>query len=87
MATLGLEPRLPATPPMDALGLEVERCWPPVDRGVVVGPCEDAAEKAPHKRCRIRFDNNKGTYVYTKGQQARRAPLVGDFVLGEPRRR
>ena len=53
------------------------------DRGVVVGPCEDAAEKAPHKRCRVRFDDGKGTYVYTKGQQARRAPLAGQHVLGD----
>ena len=53
------------------------------DRGVVVGPCEDAAEKAPHKRCRVRFDDGKGTYVYTKGQQARRAPLAGQRVLGD----
>ena len=53
------------------------------DWGVVVGPCEDAAEKAPHKRCRVRFDDGKGTYVYTKGQQARRAPLAGQHVLGD----
>ena len=53
------------------------------DRGVVVGPCEDAAEKAPHKRCRVRVDDGKGTYVYTKGQQARRAPLAGQHVLGD----
>lgn len=53
------------------------------DRGVVVGPCEDSQEKAPHKRCRVRFDDGKGTYVYTKGQQARRAPLAGMHVLGD----
>jgi len=53
------------------------------DRGVVVGPCEDSSEKAPHKRCRIKFDDGKGTYVYTKGQQARRAPILGGHVLGD----
>ena len=53
------------------------------DRGVVVGPCEDEAEQAPHKRCRVRFDDGKGTFVYTKGQQARRVPLAGDHVRGD----
>ena len=52
------------------------------DRGVVVGPCEDAAEKAPHKQCRVRFDDGKGMRR-TKGQQARRAPLAGQHVLGD----
>ena len=43
------------------------------DRGVVVGPCEDAAEKAPHKRCRVRFDDGKGTYVTPRASRPGRA--------------
>jgi len=49
------------------------------DRGVVVEPGEDL----PYKRCRIKFDDGKGTYVYTKGQQARRVPILGGYVLGD----
>ncbi|KAH8057979.1 serine/threonine kinase [Aureococcus anophagefferens] len=45
------------------------------DRGVVVEPGEDL----PYKRCRIKFDDGKGTYVYTKGQQARRVPILGGY--------
>ena len=49
------------------------------DRGVVVEPREDL----PYERCLIKFDDGKGTYVYRKGQQARRVPILGGYVLGD----
>ncbi|KAK7235303.1 hypothetical protein SO694_00068199 [Aureococcus anophagefferens] len=51
-------------------------------KGVMVGDAASSSspgEDLPHKRCRIKFDDGKGTYVYTKGQQARRVPILGGY--------